>query len=286
MIKMIVSDMDGTLLSKGETITAKNIEAIKKEMENGCKFVIASGRSYSGVKPVMDRYNLTTSMILGNGAQFIDESGTLKLSNYYPKEVLSEVVAIFERLDIYFMIFASNDTYYSIQNPLDVQTAFLHRSADRFGEMTYEELLAHPTKCYPSKNLKKISVQELIENDIEIIKVEAFDTNTAKIAAAKKELKDVSNIAYLSSFDDNVEVTAQVAQKGHILKQVIEIYGIDEKEVIVLGDGMNDISMFEEFTYSFAPSNAEAKIKSLAYKVVTDCHHDAIAEALAIARDL
>ncbi len=117
MIKMIVSDMDGTLLSKGETITEKNIFAIKKEMENGCKLVIASGRNYGGVKPIMDRYDLKTSMILGNGAQYIDESGELRITNYYPKDALKEVISIFERLDIYFMIFASNDTFYSVQEP-------------------------------------------------------------------------------------------------------------------------------------------------------------------------
>ncbi len=152
--------------------------------------------------------------------------------------------------------------------------------------MTYEELLADPAKCYPSKHLKKISVEELVASDIDIIKLEAFDTDTSKIEKAKIELRDVMEIAYLSSFDDNVEVTANIAQKGYILKQVIEIFNIEKEEVIVLGDGMNDITLFEEFPYSFAPDNAEEEIKKLAYMVVSDCNNDAIAHALEIAKKL
>ena len=52
------------------------------------------------------------------------------------------------------------------------------------------------------------------------------------------------------------------------------------EEVIVLGDGMNDITLFERFPYSFAPNNAEKVIQEKAYKVVSSCKDGAVSEAI------
>ena len=61
----------------------------------------------------------------------------------------------------------------------------------------------------------------------------------------------MKKIAYLSSYPDNVEITNENAQKGLILEKVIDLLNIKKEEVIVLGDGMNDITLFERFPYSF-----------------------------------
>ena len=55
---------------------------------------------------------------------------------------------------------------------------------------------------------------------------------------------------------------------------------IKKEEVIVLGDGMNDITLFERFPYSFAPNNAEKVIQEKAYKVVSSCKDGAVSEAI------
>ena len=92
--------------------------------------------------------------------------------------------------------------------------------------------------------------------------------------------KDMKNIAYLSSYPDNVEITNEYAQKGLILEKVIDQLKIKKEEVIVLGDGMNDITLFERFPYSFAPSNGEKAIQEKAYQVVCSCEDGAVSEAI------
>lgn len=64
MIKMIVSDVDGTLLSHGY-INPKCIESIKKAQAKGIEFVVASGRDYYGVTSVLDPLGIKCSAILG-----------------------------------------------------------------------------------------------------------------------------------------------------------------------------------------------------------------------------
>ena len=61
---------------------------------------------------------------------------------------------------------------------------------------------------------------------------------------------------------------------------MIERLNIAKDELMVLGDGYNDITMFEKFPYSFAPEKAEAGIKELAYQVVASCENDGVAEAI------
>ena len=54
MIKLIASDMDGTLLNSNHKIPKENLQAIKKAEEMGIKFAIATGRMYEDVKPLID----------------------------------------------------------------------------------------------------------------------------------------------------------------------------------------------------------------------------------------
>jgi len=49
---------------------------------------------------------------------------------------------------------------------------------------------------------------------------------------------------------------------------------------MVLGDGMNDIALFERFPYSFASSNAAEEVKQKAYKTVSSCFEDGFAQAI------
>ena len=77
LIKVIASDMDGTLLNSQHDITEENVKAILKSKELGIHFIIATGRMYDSVKPFMDKYGIKCEYILMNGAEFRDENGEI-----------------------------------------------------------------------------------------------------------------------------------------------------------------------------------------------------------------
>ena len=274
MIKLIVSDMDGTLLASNQKISKENLKAIRYAKEQGADFVIATGRDFTSIKDIMDEYHLKCMSILGNGAQFASEKGEILSSAYFPKQQFKEVVKIFNDLNIHYMIFTDQGPY-SILDPIAVKDAFLERCRIKFNE-------TRPVKDnMPCMRLKQIdNINKFLKSDINIIKVEAFSLNIKLIEKAKEKLKYIDDIAYLSSFNDNVEVTDYHAQKGMILENVIERLGIKKEEVMILGDGYNDITMFERFPYSFAPMNGEEGIKKLAYQVVRSCEENGVAEAI------
>ncbi|MFQ9633079.1 MAG: HAD hydrolase family protein, partial [Coprobacillus cateniformis] len=126
------------------------------------------------------------------------------------------------------------------------------------------------------------NVDDFLKQDFEIIKVEAFSLDASEIAPAKEKLQFVPMISYLSSFSDNVEVTDQNAQKGLILEKVAKLKNLSKDEIVVIGDGMNDLTMFQHFPYAFAPANADLEIQNLAYQIVADCEDDGFAEVIDI----
>lgn len=280
MIKLVVTDMDGTLLDRNANISKKNYDAIKRLEENNIEFAIASGRDYQGVYSIVHSLNIECEAILGNGAQYVDRNGNLLMSCYMNKGFIKDIVKIFEDAHIPYMIF-TNHGFYTGQDPKWVRDTFVERGYRRFNTPYHMYDKGGKNEKAPCNQLVKIdNYDEFLTRDIEIIKVEAFSLDSSEIAPTKELLKNIPTISYLSSFDDNVEVTDQFAQKGLILEKVIELKGLTKQEVIVLGDGMNDISLFECFPYSYAPSNAEEEIKALAYKVVADCEEDGFAQAI------
>ena len=280
MIKLIVSDMDGTLLAHDSSISKGNIEAIRYAQSKGVQFAIATGRDYSSLKGILEAHDLKCFNILGNGAQFCNENGEILSSAYFPKKCFKQVLQIFDELKIHYMIFTANG-FYSTAEPNVVRDAFIDRCVVQFKRKREDYLDDGCNQDMACMKLKKIGdLDDFINSSIDIIKVEAFNNDVSLIEKAKEKLQEIDGIAYLSSFDDNIEVTDKAAQKGLILENVIEELGYSKDEVMVLGDGLNDITLFERFKYSFAPGNANETIKAMAYQVVGACEEDGVSQAI------
>ena len=280
MIKLIVSDMDGTLLAHDSSISKGNIEAIRYAQSKGVQFAIATGRDYSSLKGILEAHDLKCFSILGNGAQFCNENGEILSSAYFPKKCFKQVLQIFDELKIHYMIFTANG-FYSTAEPNVVRDAFIDRCVVQFKRKREDYLDDGCNQDMACMKLKKIGdLDDFINSSIDIIKVEAFNNDVSLIEKAKEKLQEIDGIAYLSSFDDNIEVTDKAAQKGLILENVIEELGYSKDEVMVLGDGLNDITLFERFKYSFAPGNANETIKAMAYQVVGACEEDGVSQSI------
>lgn len=281
MIKLVVSDMDGTLINKQSQISYKNLKAILSLTQNHIEFAIASGRDYQSVSSLLDTYHITCESILGNGAQYCDKDGRILMSCYLDKKVYQDIVKIFEEKQIPYMVFTT-EGFFTGHHPDFVRQAFIERAVQRFHNRAIDYDKGGCFYASPCNHLQQIdNIEEFLKRKLDIIKVEAFSLDPREMTSAKDLLAHIPTISYLSSFDDNIEVTDSQAQKGLILEKVIALKGYTKEEVVVLGDGMNDLTLFQHFPYSFAPANADPDIQKLAYKVVSDCEDDGFAEAVA-----
>ena len=269
MIKLIASDMDGTLLNEKHNIDKETVVAIKKAEESGIKFAISTGREYDTVEPLLKEHNIKCQCVLMNGAEYRDENGNIVEDINIEQEIATEIIHILQKEEVSARIF-TNKGLYTTDTKEEALKEMTYRTLSFNPEFTQEEALEF-AKIQPYfVNLNYISnLDEFLKSDMEIRKFVAFHNDIELINKMKKIIGELSNIAVSSSFRDNIEITHITAQKGIILGKVAEKMGLKRDEVLVLGDSFNDYSMFTEFTESVAMGNAIPEIKEIA-KYITD----------------
>ena len=269
MIKLIASDMDGTLLNEKHKIDKETVVAIKKAEEAGIIFAISTGREYDTVEPLLKENNIKCQCVLMNGAEYRDEEGNILEEINIEQEIATKIIHILQKEKVSARIF-TNKGIYTTDTKEEALKEMVYRTLSFNPSFTQEEALEFAKVQPYFVNLNYISnLDEFLKSDMEIRKFVAFHSNIELINKMKKIIGELANIAVSSSFRDNMEITHITAQKGIILAKVAEKMGFKRDEVLVLGDSFNDYSMFTEFTESVAMGNAIPEIKEIA-KYITD----------------
>ena len=280
MIKLIASDMDGTLLNSKHKISKENLEAIKKAEEMGIKFAIATGRMYEDVKPLLDECGLICQCIVLNGGEYIDEKGKVLEGIYIEREEAREIIDMIIKENIIAEIY-TNEGLYTVNNKEEALTEVAYRIKAYDPKTSFEEAIKFAESHPHFVNLKYIQdIDEFLNSNIRIGKFVAFYNDEETTLNVKKKLESIGSLAISSTFTKNIEINNKEAQKGLILAKVADKMGIKREEVMVIGDSFNDNSMFSEFTESFAMGNAVKQIKEIA-KYITDTNdNDGVAKAI------
>ena len=269
MIKLIASDMDGTLLNDRHEIDDESVKAIRKAEESGIIFAISTGREYDNVRPFLEKHNIKCQCVLMNGAEYRDEDGNILDVINIDIDVASQIIDILSKDKVSARIFTNKGVYTSdtMEEALKEMT---YRTMSFNHELTEEEAREEAKKQPYFTQLKYIeNMDEFLNSNIEIRKFVAFHNDAELINKMKSEIGKITGIAVSSSFPDNIEITHMTAQKGIILAKVSQKMGLDKSEVMVIGDSFNDYSMFEVFEESVAMGNAVPEIKKIA-KYITD----------------
>lgn len=267
MIKLIVSDLDGTLLQENHLMNQETIDEIKKQMANGIDFMVATGRDYSGVTPIFEKTEIDPEMILLNGAQFRGHGGEIKDNIRLTETQIRAVSEIFARYNVVWNIYTADGiaSLFSEDENLDafMETAWLDGFCSKDTSREVYRDFYTGLKIYSS-------LDEMIANEQDILKMEAHDGDREKIYKIHEELNEVMDIAAAISKPINIEVTHHDAQKGVMLMKVIEKQGIASDEVMVIGDSANDLSMLTRFKNSFAVANGVEEAKQAATYLTAD----------------
>lgn len=273
MIKLIASDMDGTLLNDDHMISEENLKAIRKAQEMGRHFTIVTGRDYGAVKSYLEECDLRCECILSNGAEYRDVDGNVIESVYMNKESVKIVFDILNEAGLCIQLMTNKGSY--VTNKENDKKAIIDRFKLFNPKMNEEEVVEFVEKFHKQRGMKLIdNIYEVLESEVEILKIVTFDNDEELIARLKEKLReDTSDLAVASTFANDIEISDIKAQKGLILAKAIEKMGIDKNEVIVLGDSFNDYSMFTEFENSYAMENAIPEIKEIS-KYITDTNNN------------
>ena len=280
MIKVIASDMDGTLLNSKHRISKKTIKAIKEAQKAGIHFVISTGRDYEGVEFLLKENDISCECVLMNGSEFRDKDGNIIEKINIEKSKVIEIIDIIQSKGMVAEIF-TNKGRYSNLSPDRVLKDFISRVKFFDKINILKEAINAAKNHHHFKSIKYIEdINEFLDSDIEIRKIITFYDDIEVVDKAKEELEKISGLAVSSSFRQNIEITDISAQKGIILGKVVDKMGIDRDSVAVVGDSFNDYSMFTEFKNSYAMENAIPEIKEIAKNITATNDNDGVAKVI------
>lgn len=285
-IKLIATDMDGTLLNYDNKISDENTDALLACQQKGIQVMLASGRSYQRLLPYVSQLQLLKydGMFLeGNGMGLY--SPKMQERTIFRQLKISEVLHLSRYListGAEIQVYFDDGVYYYI--PPAVMEYKRKERTERNLPDDYPWLggpwawLHDSRDGYPHQFQIK-SFEEIdrpVFNKINLVHDSEF------LDQYIPELKKVlgSDYQLLKSCPRVVELIPSGISKGSALKYYMDRHGISPEEVVVFGDGENDISMFQESSASVAMGNATDDVKRKAAYVTSSNTENGIAAFL------
>lgn len=237
MIKLIATDMDGTLLNEKGCLPEGFFEMLEKLKERNIKFVAASGRPYKTLyenfKPKSDYLDY----ICDNGS-YVVLNDMQPVINGLKKDVVHAVIKACEKIENTVVILCGVNGAYHMP--------------------CSDDYLKEIDKYYIEKHV----VDNIYDVDDNIFKIAICDLNISSENSYKvlNPLFGDENKVVVSG-ELWVDINGKSVNKGAALKEIQECFNISYEETMVFGDFYNDIEMLKEAHYSFVMENANDDMK-------------------------
>lgn len=280
MVKMIALDMDGTLLTSEQKISPRTEKAIKHALEEGVQVVVATGRAFYEAHAAIERYELNLPYICLNGAQVRNEQHEVISTSSLNRNLIDEISDVFKAEDVFYQVYTDR-AIYSTDLERDIEM-FLELSRQSGGDVNEELIRRRMEERIARKSMIEIDDYKEIFNreDEVVLKFLGTSSSKAKLVRAKNYLYEIGNLAVSASSAGNIELTHETAQKGIALENMAEILEVDMKEVVAVGDNLNDISMLKRAGVPVAMGNASAEVKAIADVVTETNQEDGVAKVI------
>lgn len=241
MIKLIATDMDGTLLNNNHEIPKDFKEIINSLKELDIMFAISTGRNYLDISYQFDEYKDDLLFICENGTG-IYYKGKCIYSKFLEKHTIKKLVELGRTI---------NNAY-----PILCGTKGIYLEDD--------EALRQLNILFPM-NVPVKKVKSLLDVEDGIFKVNMFDLTDAE-TNSYKIFKDsnIEGVTLTPSGKYWLDMSSFGTNKGVAIKKAQEMFNIDYKETMVFGDHLNDLEMMKSAYYSYAMKNGHDDVKKVA----------------------
>jgi Cof subfamily protein (haloacid dehalogenase superfamily) len=267
--KLVVSDLDGTLLDQYDGLSPEYVQALNLMIDQGLEFTIATGRDMKKTKKAIDGLKLKYPVILTNGALLADLNTNqyleiTKIENKIVRELMEES----SKRNLPPMVFAAYD-------PIKKE---MHFNKGKWGPAGIVHL--PPEKYLPFLDLEIVSIQ--FHNKKEIL-------DQFLIWIQKKYLNQI-NIIYIEDVGYKnatgladwywLEINSIEAGKDNMLRKLSTLTSFPLEDIIVFGDNLNDIDMIRLAGWGIAMDNAPDEVKQHADEVCEVNHHGGVVKYL------
>ncbi|EKQ51062.1 MULTISPECIES: HAD family hydrolase [unclassified Clostridium] len=228
MIKLIATDMDGTLLDENGHLPDGFVDILDRVRAKNIKLVAASGRPYYTLQTNFGPVGRYLSFICENGALVVDNNEII-YKNILAKDIVKDMITELKTVEGNAIVLCAPNCAYT--------------------ENYSEENLAEIRKYYTTLNI----VDDLSKVDDDIIKIAICNLDGTNNIAESKFKDDYYIVASGEIWTD---IMNKGVNKGIALKNLMDTDNISKEETMALGDYYNDIEMLEQAEYSFVMENA------------------------------
>ncbi len=234
MIKLIATDLDGTLLSVGSEIPKENTDALKRAMDAGVLVTIASGRMVEATLPIAQKIGVNAPLVVFNGAMIYDmQNDRILLGKVIPCTTAVAVLKRLEALHAYTQAFPGRGFFF------ERRCALTDYYENKIGVHGIE--LGMPLSQWLSQDVYKLLVlgeAQQLDHVADLLQPEFPELSFAK------------------SGKTHLEIVPAGVDKAAGMRGISEVTGIPPEEMLAFGDEMNDLPMLKYCGMSYVMENA------------------------------
>lgn len=264
-IKMICCDLDGTLLNSKKEISQANLDAVALAQKQGIYVTICSGRLPTMLQLYAQQLSIQGPLIACNGALIINPVSDQIIEHHSMD--MREVTTLLDYCQ-------ANDLDYSL---LSLKDSYFSGTSKRRKQFEYYNQKAKQA------NLKEMSLKTLRDNEWQsqiFYKMLIYENHYEAFEETKKFITENTSLIYTSSDNGLLDVSAANVSKGAGVTALAQHLNIGLDEICVVGDWINDISMFEVAHMGIAMRNAHEDLKQYATEITLSNDDDGVAYAI------
>lgn len=267
MIKLVASDLDGTIIGRDNTIFENNLKAINDMNNKNIDFVICTGKTYPIIKGMCSKFNASYG-IFGNGNQIINlRTGEEIYKKLLTDSEINSCIDIARAHNLHIHIYTDNEIISEKElKYMDLRNYKLQQ--DKHFETSLDISVVDDIKQYLAFN--KVNVCKLIissDSDLSDIKNEILEKEDISITTIKKYNQYKDNI--INKEYEYLDITPKDINKDTALKILSNYLNVDNNEIMAIGDNLNDLDMVKNSGLGVAVANAYDELKEVA-KYTTD----------------
>lgn len=256
--KLLVTDLDGTLLAPSGVPHAADREAIEQLSENGVHVSVCTGRMYSGTRDVVRRLGLSGPIGCLDGSHIVDPDGDRDLAMHpiraEARELLREALDTHKPISFVFAddtVFHddSGEAYLRYVSQWSARSLRLERLLDA-ASWTKHRLVSAVVSVGDEKQIRGAADR--------LAETAAAHLQTVTFTVSSPEYRGAWGLV----------VRAAGVSKATAVAFIAEHHGVDMSEVVTVGDWINDVSMLEAAGRSFAMGQAPPQVKAAATDVL------------------
>lgn len=257
MIKMIATDIDGTILPYHGEFSQKTKDCVKRLNESGIKVILVTGRMHSSATPLAAQLGLNLPIISYQGGLIKDMDGKTLFQTELNSDIAKEIIQWGRKNNVHLNLYIDDKLY--VEQDDEIIKYYIQGKFVDYTVCSFDDL--------EIKNVNKL------------LAIDIHDANrvTSWVDILKSKYPDLYIVKSTPYF---CEIGSADAKKSIGVEFLCQMWGIDKSEVLAIGDQNNDIDLIQSGGVGIAMENGTPELKQVANYITDSVENDGFVKAI------